>query len=131
MVLLFITTIAFAAPKYGGVLVFGRGGDSSSIDPGHATDGESFYASTQVYDNLVQFKYGTTQLEPRLAKSWDISKDGLTYTFHLRKGVYFHPTKFFKKKVEFTADDVVFSLKRQFDKTNPYYKLTLRTIHNL
>ncbi|WP_331774381.1 ABC transporter substrate-binding protein [Sulfurospirillum sp. 1612] len=123
MALLFVTTIAFAAPKYGGVLVFGRGGDSSTIDPGHATDGESFYASTQVYDNLVQFKYGTTQLEPGLAKSWDISKDGLSYTFHLRKGVYFHPTKFFKKKVEFTADDVVFSLKRQFDKTNPYYKV--------
>ncbi|MDX1809636.1 MAG: ABC transporter substrate-binding protein [Sulfurospirillaceae bacterium] len=123
MALLLLTTIVYAAPRYGGTLVFGRGGDTSTIDPGHSTDGESFYASTQVYDNLVQFKYGTTQIVPGLAKSWDISKDGLTYTFHLRHGVYFHPTKFFKKKVEFTADDVVFSLKRQFDKKNPFYKV--------
>jgi ABC-type transport system substrate-binding protein len=120
---LLFATLASAAPQYGGTLVFGRGGDSSTIDPGHATDGESFYASTQVYDNLVQFKYGTTEIEPALATSWDVSKDGLTYVFHLRKGVYFHQTKFFKKKVEFSADDVVFSLKRQFDKTNPYNKV--------
>lgn len=118
--LLLITTLVSAAPQYGGTLVFGRGGDSSTIDPAHATDGESFYASTQVYDNLVQFKYGTTEIEPGLASSWEVSADGLEYVFHLRKGVYFHTTKFFKQKSEFTADDVVFSLKRQFDKTNPY-----------
>lgn len=123
MALLFLTTIVYAAPRYGGTLVFGRGGDTSTIDPGHSTDGESFYASTQVYDNLVQFKYGTTEIVPALATSWNISKDGLTYAFHLRHGVYFHSTKFFKKKVEFTADDVVFSLKRQFDKKNPFYKV--------
>ena len=122
-VLLFATTLIYAAPQYGGTLVFGRGGDASTIDPGHATDGESFRASTQVYDNLVQFKYGTTQIQPALATSWDVSKDGLTYVFHLRHGVFFHPTKFFKKRVEFTADDVVFSLKRQFDKKNPFYKI--------
>lgn len=121
--LLLITTVMFAAPQYGGTLVFGRGGDSSTIDPAHATDGESFYASTQVYDNLVQFKYGTTQIEPALAESWDVSADGLEYVFHLRKGVFFHTTKYFKQKVEFSADDVVFSLKRQFDATNPYNKV--------
>ncbi len=121
--LLFFTTLMYAAPKYGGTLVFGRSGDSVSIDPAHVTDGESFYASTQVYDTLVQFKLGTTKIEPALATSWDISKDGLEYVFHLRKGVYFHPTKYFKKRVEFTADDVVFSLGRQYDKNNPYNKL--------
>ena len=121
--LLLLTSVAFAAPQYGGTLVFGRGGDTSTMDPGHSTDGESFYASKQVYDNLVQFKYGTTQIQPALATSWDVSKDGLEYVFHLRKGVYFHPTKFFKKRVEFTADDVVFSLKRQFDKNNPFNKV--------
>ncbi len=121
--LLFITTIVYAAPRYGGTLVFGRSGDSVSMDPAHVTDGESFYATTQVYNTLVQFKNGTTILEPGLATSWDVSKDGLTYTFHLRHGVYFHPTKYFKKRVPFTADDVVFSLKRQFDKNNPYYKI--------
>ncbi len=122
-VLLFATTLMYATPKYGGVLVFGRSGDSVSIDPAHVTDGESFYASTQVYNTLVQFKNGTTTMEPGLATSWDVAKDGLSYVFHLRKGVYFHPTKYYKKRNEFTADDVLFSLKRQFDKTNPYNKL--------
>jgi len=121
--LLLMTTLVFAAPKYGGVLVFGRSGDSVGLDPAHVTDGESFYASKQVYDTLVQFKIGTTILEPALATSWDVSKDGLEYVFHLRKGVYFHPTKFYKKRNEFTADDVVFSLKRQYDKNNPYNKI--------
>ncbi len=121
--LLFATTLMYAAPKYGGVLVFGRSGDSVSIDPAHVTDGESFYASTQVYNTLVQFKNGTTIMEPGLATSWDVAKDGLSYVFHLRHGVYFHPTKFYKKRNEFTADDVVFSIKRQYDKTNPYNKI--------
>ena len=123
MTLLFVTTLMYAAPKYGGTLVFGRSGDSVSLDPSHATDGESFYGSKQVYDTLVQLKLGTTEIEPALAKSWDISEDGLTYTFHLRDDVYFHPTKFFKKKVQFTADDVLFSLNRQFKEDHPFYKV--------
>lgn len=121
--LLLATNLLMAQPQYGGTLVFGRGGDSSTLDPSHATDGESFYGTTQVYDNLVQFKYGSTELEPGLAKSWDISEDGLEYTFHLREGVFFEPTKFYKNKSELTADDVVFSIKRQYDKTNPYNKI--------
>jgi len=124
-ILVFVSsTIAFAqTPEVGGTLVFGRGGDTSSIDPSHVTDGESFYAATQVYDNLVQFKYGSTEIEPGLATSWKASADGLTYTFNLRKGVYFSTTKYFKTKSEFTSADVVFSLKRQFDKSHPYNKI--------
>ncbi len=118
------STLAFAqTPEVGGTLVFGRSGDTSSMDPSHVTDGESFYAATQVYDNLVQFKYGSTEIEPGLATSWRASADGLTYTFDLRKGVYFSNTKYFKTKSEFTSADVVFSLKRQFDKAHPYNKI--------
>jgi ABC-type transport system substrate-binding protein len=121
--LLLATTMAYAAPKYGGVLVFGRSGDSVSLDPAHATDGESFYGSKQVYDTLVQFKVGTTIMEPGLAESWKVSDDGLTYIFNLRKGVYFAPTKFYDKKVEFTADDVLFSLNRQLQDAHPFHKV--------
>jgi ABC-type transport system substrate-binding protein len=110
-------------PEVGGTLVFGRSGDSTSMDPSHATDGESFYAASAVYDNLVQFKYGTTEIEPGLATSWEISADGLSYVFNLRKGVYFNETEFFKQKSEFTSADVVFSYKRQFDKSHPYNKI--------
>jgi len=121
--LLLISSVAFAAPQYGGVLVFGRSGDSTTMDPSHATDGESFYAASAVYDNLVQFKYGTTEIEPALAESWTVSEDGLEYIFKLRKGVKFAKTKYFKKDSEFTSKDVVFSFKRQFDENHPYNKV--------
>ena len=77
-------------PKSGGVLVFGRGGDSVGLDPARETDGESFYATTQIFDNLVEFKNGTTEIQPALAKSWDISDDNLTFTFHLVENATFH-----------------------------------------
>jgi ABC-type transport system substrate-binding protein len=124
VIYIFITSVAFAEmPKVGGTLVFGRGGDSVSIDPSHVTDGASINATSAVYDNLIQFKYGSTEIEPGLATSWEVSNDGLEYVFHLRKGVYFSKTKYFKQKSEFTAKDVVFSLKRQFDVTHPYNKI--------
>lgn len=121
---LFLTSIAFAqTPQSGGVLVFGKGGDSVSLDPAHATDGESYRVSEAVYSQLAMFEYGSTKIVPGLATSWDISEDGLEYTFHLRKGVHFAKTKFYKQSPEFTSKDVVFSLKRQYDKTNPYNKV--------
>jgi ABC-type transport system substrate-binding protein len=58
----------------------------------------------------------TTKIVPALAESWEISPDGLEYTFHLRKGVKFHTTKDFTPTRDFNADDVVFSFKRQLDK---------------
>ncbi|WP_267524681.1 ABC transporter substrate-binding protein [Campylobacter sp. MG1] len=114
----------YANPNYGGTLVFARTSDASLLDPAHVTDAESIYATRQIYDTLVRFKKGSTEIEPALAKSYEISEDGLTYIFHLREGVYFAPTKYFNEKVEMTADDVVFSLKRQFDENNPYHSIT-------
>ena len=77
-------------------------------------EGTSYNASSQqVYNRLVEFKKGSTDLEPALAESWEISDDGLTYTFHLRKGVKFHTTKEFTPTRDFNADDVVFSFQRQ------------------
>lgn len=103
--------------KKGGVLVFGRSGDSVSLDPGRETDGESFYASTAVFDTLVEFVPGQTAVQPALATSWEISDDGLEYTFHLREGVKFHDG------TPFNADAVVFSFERQFKEDHPYYNL--------
>lgn len=102
--------------RMGGVLVFARSGDSVGLDPARETDGESFYASHQVFDTLVEFKTGTTEVVPALATSWDVAPDGLTYTFYLRKGIKFHDG------TAFNADAVVFSYMRQLDENNEYYE---------
>ena len=99
-------TPAPAVSKEGGTLIFGRGGDSVGLDPAYETDGNSFMICDNVYEALVFYKDESTALEPGLAESWDISPDGLTYTFHLRKGVMFHDG------TPFNADAVVFSIGR-------------------
>src|SRR4051812_43273904 len=72
-------------------------GSPSSFNPQLATDGPTFNASSRViYDGLVEFRNGSTEIEPALAESWTVSKDGLTYTFKLRKGVKFHSSDLFK-----------------------------------
>ena len=77
-------------PVTGGTLIWGRGGDSVSLDLAQATDGESIKAGIQVLENLVIFGKDSMNVEPQLAESWKVSDDGLTWTFKLRKGVKFH-----------------------------------------
>lgn len=98
------------------------------FSPALAMDGISYNASSQqVYNRLVEFKRGSTEIEPALAESWDISEDGLTYTFHLRKGVKFHSNKEFTPSRDFNADDVVFSFNRQLDSNHPYHAVSKAT----
>ena len=112
-VFLFLCTgMALAAPKQGGTLVFGRGGDSVGLDPAYETDGNSFMVCDNVFEALVAYADESTSLEPGLAKSWDIAADGKTYTFHLRKGVRFHDG------TPFNADAVVFSIGRMMKERN-------------
>ena len=90
----------------GGTLIFGRGGDSITLDPAQLTDGESAKVCDMVYDTLIQYRADTTEISPGLAESWDNSADGLTWTFNLRQDVQFHDG------TPFDADAVVFSLSR-------------------
>ncbi|KTC26558.1 peptide ABC transporter substrate-binding protein, partial [Pseudomonas sp. ABAC21] len=62
------------------------------------------------------------EVEPGLSTSWDISKDGLAYTFHLRDGVKFHTTDFFTPTRDFNADDVLFTFNRLLDAESPFRK---------
>jgi peptide/nickel transport system substrate-binding protein len=101
-------------PVPGGELVYGRGHDSVRLDPGHETDGESFKVMDNLYENLVTYADTTTDIVPELAYRWDVSEDGLTYTFHLRPGVLFHDG------TPLDAEAVVFSLDRQREKTPPH-----------
>ncbi len=108
-----MTGSAFAAsPKKGGTLVFGRGGDSVGLDMAYETDGNSFMIGDNMYEQLVAYKDETTDIVPGLATSWNISPDGKTYTFHLRKGVKFHDG------TPFNANAVVFSIGRMMKERN-------------
>ena len=98
--------VAAAEPKMGGTLIFGRGGDSVGLDPAYETDGNSFMICDNILEALVAYKDESTELEPGLAESWDISEDGKTYTFHLRQGVKFHDG------TVMDANAVVFSIAR-------------------
>jgi peptide/nickel transport system substrate-binding protein len=84
-------------------LIIGFGGDATSLDPVIATDGQSYEAEWPIFDSLVTL---TPDLKPApgLAQSWEISQDGLHYTFHLRPGVKWQDGQ------PFTAADVVFTI---------------------
>ncbi len=82
--------------------------DPRSLDPALSTDVPTGRAVGYVFDGLVRFT-PDAQVVPGLAKSWDVSADGLTYTFHLRRGVKFHDGR------PFAARNVVNSFRRVLD----------------
>ena len=104
-------------------LVFCSEGSPAGFDPGQYTTGTDFDASAEtMFNRLTQFERGGTAVIPGLATKWDISDDGLTYTFHLRDGVKFHTTPYFKPTREFNADDVLFTFNRMINKDDPFRK---------
>ncbi|MGM8888168.1 ABC transporter substrate-binding protein, partial [Psychrobacter sp. 1U2] len=71
-------------------LLYCSEGSPAGFDPAQYTSGTDFDASAYpIYNGLVEFKRADTEIQPGLAESWDISEDGKTYTFNLRKGVKF------------------------------------------
>jgi dipeptide transport system substrate-binding protein len=106
-------------------LVFCSEGSPEGFNPSLYTSGTTFDATARnVFNQLVQFERGTTKIGPALAESWEVSDDGLTYTFHLRKGVKFQTTKDFTPTRDFNADDVLYSFMRQWDPNHPDHKLS-------
>lgn len=82
---------AAGEPKDGGTLVVAIPGDIKRTDPALIDDSNTSYVMQSVMEGLVRLKPGTTgELDPGLATSWELSPDGLTYTFKLREGVKFH-----------------------------------------
>ncbi|MEX0404297.1 ABC transporter substrate-binding protein [Aquibium sp. LZ166] len=102
-------------------LVYCSEGSPEGFDPALYTAGTTFDASSRpVYNRLVEFTPGTTQIEPGLAESWEVSDDGLEYTFKLRPGVKFQSTDFFTPSRDMNADDVLYSFERQLKADNPW-----------
>jgi dipeptide transport system substrate-binding protein len=107
------------------MLVYCSEGSPEGFDPALYTAGTTFDASSHpIFNRLVEFKTGTTEVIPGLAESWEASEDGLEYTFKLRPGVKFHTTDYFTPSRDFNADDVIFSFMRQNDESNPYYTVS-------
>ena len=104
-------------------LVFCSEGSPAGFDPGQYTTGTDFDASAEtMFNRLTQFERGGTAVIPGLATNWDVSPDGLTYTFTLRDGVKFHTTSYFKPTRTFNADDVLFTFNRMINKDDPFRK---------
>ena len=102
-------------------LVYCSEGSPEGFDPAPYTAGTTFDASARaIYNRLLEFEKGTTNVIPGLAESWEISDDGLEYTFKLRPAVKFHTTEWFTPTRELNADDVIFSFERQGDPDNPW-----------
>jgi ABC-type transport system substrate-binding protein len=97
---------AFAEVKQGGEMIVTFKDDLATLDPTYGYDWTNWSVIKSVFDGLMDYKPGTTELIPDLAESYEISDDGLTYTFKLRKGVKFHNGR------EMTAADVKYSLER-------------------
>ncbi len=96
------------APRYGGTYRRPLSNNPSTLDPAVISDIYGFTVAQQIFDGLVQYD-GTVNIVPAIAENWKGSRDGLSWTFYIRKGVKFHNGR------EVTADDVVYSFTRILD----------------
>lgn len=114
----------FANAATAKTLVYCSEGSPENFNPQINTTGTSFDTAYPVFNRLVEFKPGTTEIMPSLAESWDVSDDGLNYTFHLRKGVKFHARGAFTPSRDFGADDVIATFDRMWKADDPYAKVS-------
>ncbi|MGB8812720.1 MAG: ABC transporter substrate-binding protein [Paracoccaceae bacterium] len=92
--------------KAGGSIVMTYKDDVATLDPAIGYDWQNWSMIRSLFDGLMDYVPGTTDLRLGLAESYEISEDGMVYTFKLRPGVKFHNGR------EMTADDVKYSLDR-------------------
>ena len=108
-------------------LAMAWGNDIKTMDPAMVTSSPDYNVTMQLFNGLVRYRPNSIDIEPDLALRWEVSTDGLAYTFYLRKGVKFH-----KGYGEMTADDVKFSFERvvNADLGSPY-KQDMELIKNV
>lgn len=106
----------------GGTLIIGIESEADVLDPHRAGGWVTYRINRLIHESLVTEDLSKPSneapvppLKPGLAESWEVSPDGLTYTFHLRKGVKFHDG------TDFNAQAVEFNIRRVWDKNFPYY----------
>ncbi|GAA5502171.1 periplasmic dipeptide transport protein [Deinococcus xinjiangensis] len=106
-------TLALLGSASAVTLVYGAGGEPVSLDSGTITDGNSSTPQMLVYDTLVRFKKGTSNITSGLALQWKANADSTEWTFALRPGVKF------TDGTPMNADAVVFNINRWWDQAAP------------
>ena len=124
---------AESAPAPEPTLVFGTDADPVLLDGALAHDAESRRVINQIFEGLVGYRAGTTQLQPLLATSWRESRNGHAWTFRLRRGVRFHDS------TPFDAAAVCFNFNRwwnlrpalQDPRVTPAWRLVFGGFHTI
>lgn len=115
---LFAATAAGAAKP----LVYCADASPEGFDPALWDTSSTSAVTTQLFQGLLAYRRGSSDLQPALATAWQISPDAKTFTFALRRGVKFHTTPYFTPTREFGADDVLFSFGRMLDAQHPFHR---------
>ena len=116
--------VAMGGAASGKTLVYCSEGSPENFNPMLNVTGTTFDANRPIYQRLLAFAPGTTTVVPSLAERWDVSPDGLVYTFHLRQGVAWQPNARFRPTRPFGADDVLFSFDRQGKADSPFHAVS-------
>jgi peptide/nickel transport system substrate-binding protein len=103
------TTESGTASNLADTLTYAQGSDPVGLDPALVDDGESAKVMCNIYEGLLKYNKNSTDVEPSLAETWNISADKTIYTFHLRKNVKF------QDGTDFNAEAVKASIDRQLE----------------
>src|SRR5437899_728312 len=104
------------------VLVIAIGADQTGLDPQTVQNNESGFVMSTIFDSVVNYKPGSSEIGPGLAESWTVSPDGKVFTFKLRRGVKFHDGTPMNART--VADD----LDRAINPNNPCYVLARKGV---
>lgn len=121
MIVLLLTLFSLLLPGqasdvWASTLIYGRGGDSNTLDPPATSQSEAIKVITTVFDTLVAFSDVSVAPVPALAKSWTTSNDKTRWTFKLREGVLFHDG------TPLNSAAVKYSINRMIDPNHPGYR---------
>ncbi len=97
------------------VFRYNEPGGITSLDPAFSSNFENIWATNMLFNGLVELD-ANLNLKPALATHWELDSAKTTYTFHLKKGIFFHDNACFEKPKEVTAYDFKYSFERLVDK---------------
>ncbi len=115
---------ALAGPKSGGTINVVIQPEPPGLMLGLTQNGPTQMVAGNIYESLLRYDTDLNPL-PSLAKSWEVSQDGLTYTFHLQEGVKWHDGK------PFSAADVVFTADKFLRETHPRFRVSLQHVESI